>query len=123
VRELTQKLRNVEAQIDREKGPLNLFALFEREDLSSRWDLVVAASWAKHDEPTLRYIAEVLKEHLRPEEMVLLARMVILDAHEEPVKALTSTFDVQHGHEEASNLARFGLPVDHGFIITSRRAA
>jgi hypothetical protein len=99
------------------------FALLEREDLSDRWDLVVSASWAKWDEATLRYVAEAIKRHLAPDEMILLARIVILEAGRDPVRAITEAYDVEHGRVELVEPSRFGLPVKHGYIITSRRVA
>jgi len=119
--ELTGKLLETERDIAREKGPLNLFALLEREDLSDRWDLVVAASWAKMDEATLRYLADAIKRHLAPAEMTLLARIVVLDASENPVRAITEVYDVEHGRIELAEPSRFGLPANYGYIITSRR--
>lgn len=117
------KISQVEQDVAKEKGHLNLFALLEREDLFDRWDLVISAPWAKHDEPTLRYIVEVVKRHLDPSEMVRLARIVILDASEDPVRAINATYDVEHGRVELNDPERFGLPVKHGYIITSRPAA
>lgn len=119
---LAKKVRSVEADIAKEKGPLNLFALFEREDIN-RWDLVISAPWAGHNHETLKYIAGVIKRHLAPEEMTLLARMVILPADEDPVLSLNASFDVEHGQLELNNPSRFGLPVKYGYIITSRSAA
>jgi hypothetical protein len=120
---LTAKVRQVEQQIANEKGALNLFAFLEREDLSDRWDLVVSAPWAKQDEATLRYIADVIRRHLTPAEMTILARVVVLEAAEDPVKAITERYDVEHGQVEFHDPEQFGLPVKHGYIITSRRAA
>lgn len=121
--DLTEKIRAVERDIAAEKGPLNFFALLAREDLWDQWDVVVSASWARHDMETLRYLAEVLKRHLGPTGMVRLARMVVLDATEDPIRSLTETYDVEHGEVELNNPERFGLPVKHGYIITSRSAA
>lgn len=121
--QLAEKVRAVEEDIAREKGPLNLLALLEREDLSQRWDFVVSAPWAKHDEDTLGYLAGVIKRHLEPAEMTLLARIVILDAEEDPVRAITGIYSVEHGRVEMNDPAQFGLPATHGYIITSRRAA
>lgn len=120
---LADKLRDLERELAAEKGPLNLFALLEREDLSDRWDLVVSAPWAKQDESTLRYLADAIKRHLAPEEMTLLSRIVILHADENPVRAITETYDVEHGRVELFEPSRFGLPVKYGYIITSRRTA
>jgi hypothetical protein len=121
--DLTTKIRAVEQDVAAEKGSLNFFALLEREDLSDRWDVVVSASWAKHDMATLRYLADALKRHLTPSDMTRLARMVVLDAAEDPIRSLTETYDVEHGQVELDDPERFGLPVKHGYIITSRSAA
>lgn len=120
---LPVNVRQIEQDIAQEKGPVNLFALLEREDLSDRWDLVVSASWAKRDEATLRYLAAAIKRRLSPAEMTLLARVVILDATEDPVKAINESYQVEHGQVELSDPASFDLPAKHGYIITSRRAA
>lgn len=120
---LTDKVRQVERDIADEKGQFNLFALLEREDLTDRWDLVIAAPWARHDEITLRYVVEMLKRHLSASDMTLLARIVILEATEDPVRAINDNYNVEHGNLELNDPARFGLPVKHGYIITSRRAA
>jgi len=121
--EITEKLRRVEQEISTKKGPLNLFAFLEREDVSERWDVVVSAPWAKFDEATLRYVGEVLKRHLTPAEMTTLARIVILEPAEDPVRAINDAYDVEHGQVELIHPSRFGLPVKYGYIITSRRAA
>ena len=121
--QLTEKISQVESDIAQNKGQFNLFAVLEREDLTDRWDLVIAAPWAKHDEPTLRYIDDRLKRYLSASDMTLLARIVILEASEDPVRAINESYDVEHGQVELNDPARFGLPVKHGYIITSRRAA
>src|SRR5258706_3043946 len=121
--ELTEKVRCVEADIAREKGALNLFALFERAALYDRWDLVVSAPWARHDLHSLRYIADVIKRHLAPEDMVSLARIVVLPAYEDPVRSINERYDLEPGKVELNDPARFGLPVKGGYIITSRAAA
>lgn len=121
--ELTEKIRQVEADIAADKGSFTLFAFLEREDLSNRWDLVVAAPWAKDDNVTLDYVFAAMKRHLAPRDFVYIARIVVLDASDDPVRALTERFDVEHGSVELLYPQRFGLPVRFGYIITSRRAA
>jgi len=121
--DLIAKIGDVERDIAQEKGSFNLFAFFEREDIYDRWDVVVSAPWAKFDMLTLDYVADVLRRHLQPSEMVRLARIVVLDAAEDPVKALTEKYQVEHGEIELNHPQRFGLPVKYGYIITARRAA
>ncbi len=121
--QLADKIQQVERDIATNKGQFNLFALLEREDLTDRWDLVISAPWAKHDEPTLRHIVDAVKRHLDPSEMTFLARIVILEATEDPVRAINESYNVEHGQVELNDPVRFGLPMKHGYIITSRRAA
>jgi hypothetical protein len=121
--ELAAKLLDVEQEIANDKGALNLFALFRREDLTDRWDLVVSGPWVKHDDATLRYLADAVKRHLTPAEMTTLARIVVLPAAEHPVRTITESYQVEHGRVELSDAENFGLPVKHGYIITSRRVA
>lgn len=49
-REVAEKLVAVETRIAKEKGPLNLFALFQREDSPGYFDVIVAADWAIREE-------------------------------------------------------------------------
>ncbi|PYQ28115.1 MAG: hypothetical protein DMF56_16885 [Acidobacteria bacterium] len=121
--DLTKKVAEVEKDLALTNGSLNLFAVLQREDLAGRWDIVISASWAKEDKATLQMIANAIRQHLAPEDIVNLARIVVLPAGEDPVKAITENYEVEHGQIELLEPARFGLPVKHGVIITSRRAA
>jgi hypothetical protein len=121
--DLAEKVSLVEKDIAKERGSLNLFALFEREDLHDRWDLVISASWARMDDASLDYVVGIIKRHLAPRDMTRLARIVILPADEDPVRSINERYDVEHGEVELNNPARFGLPVRYGYIITSRAAA
>jgi hypothetical protein len=121
--DLAEKVSFVERDIAKERGSLNLFALFEREDLNDRWDLVISASWARMDDASLDYVVGIIKRHLAPRDMTRLARIVILPADEDPVRAINKRYDVEHGEVELNDPARFGLPVRYGYIITSRAAA
>ncbi|MEA2489900.1 MAG: hypothetical protein QOH21_1692 [Acidobacteriota bacterium] len=119
--QLAEKVKSVAQELAAEKGPLNLFALLEREGLANRWDLVISAPWAKKDDGTFQYVADTLKRHLAPSDMTLLARIVVLQADAESVLAITDNYNVEQGHVDLP--PRLGLPVTHGYIITSRRAA
>lgn len=43
--EFPTKLGRLEAKVSAQKGPFALFALFMREDVPDRWDLVISAPW------------------------------------------------------------------------------
>ena len=48
--ELVERFARLETQIAQEKGDFALFALFMREEVPDRWDLMVSASWAGGDD-------------------------------------------------------------------------
>jgi hypothetical protein len=121
--ELATNVAEVEQEVANQKGSFNLFALFERDDLENRWDLVFAAPWATDKGETLRYFVVELKERLTPEQMVALSRVVVLDPNDEAVRAINKAFQVEHGRVEVRESNLFGLPIKHGYIITSKRAA
>ncbi len=71
MKEIAEKLVQVEQKITQEKGSFNLFALFLREDAPDVWDLVVAAPWiSKNKEKSINYIAEIINKSLRPLEII-----------------------------------------------------
>lgn len=121
--EMTEKIALVERDLATSKGPLNLFAVLEREDVVGRWDVVVSASWAKQDKETLKDIADAIRRHLSPSDMTNLARIVVLLPGDEPVRSLNDKYDVEHARIELDEPERFGLPATHGYIVTSRSAA
>jgi hypothetical protein len=51
------------------------------------------------------------------------SRVVVLDPSDVTVRAFNSAFHVEHGRLEVRDTNIFGLPVKHGLIITSKRAA
>lgn len=120
---LAENIAEVARDLASANGSLNLFAVLEREDLVGRWDIVVSAPWAKEDKATLQTIAAAIRRHVPAQDIINLARIVILPANENPVRAINEQYTVEHGRVELAEPSRFGLPVKHGFIITSRRAA
>lgn len=43
VSELTERFAQLESELSKEKGEFVFFALFMREDVPDRWDLIVSA--------------------------------------------------------------------------------
>jgi hypothetical protein len=59
MKQVAEKLREIERALSKEKGALDLFALFLREDAPNVWDLVVAGEWIEKDRA--RAIREISK--------------------------------------------------------------
>jgi hypothetical protein len=121
---IVETLEELELSLSREHGAFTLFAVFERQDIPSRWDLVVAAPWVEQDnERALRLLADELKRRLPAPELGRVSRIVFLDPRDASVRAITSKHPVEHGRVEINEASHYGLPAEHGYVITARAAA
>jgi len=121
-----QELRDIfldlESRIANERGGFSLFALFMRDDVPNRWDLMVSAPWVSQEKSgVIEYFVNQIKSQLGSQQLTALARIVVIDPHDPAVQSLNRTFDVEHGKVEVLDSNFFGLPVKHAFIITSKR--
>lgn len=120
--ELSDRFRNLESRIASEKGSFALFALFMREEVPDRWDLIVAAPWIGDDRGSaVEYFVSQIKAQLGEQDLTHLARIVVVDPEEAGIQALNRAVQIEHGAVEVRDSTFFGLPVKHAFIITSRR--
>jgi hypothetical protein len=122
VTELTENFRRLELQIAAARGDFALFALFLREDVPDRWDLMVSAPWATADRKSaLDYLVNKIKSDLGPQELTHLSRIVFIDPDDAAVANLNRALQVEHGAVEVRDSNFFGLPIKHAYIITSKR--
>ena len=124
MRKIVDALKEIEFELSREKGPFTLFAVFEREDIPNRFDLVVAAPWIEQDnERALRLLAAEIKKRLSVDELLQVAKIVILDPTDTSVRAITAEHAVEHGRLKIDEASDYGFPVERGYVITARAAA
>ena len=120
--DVVEKFASLEAEIAEKRGDFSLFALFLREDVPDRWDLMVSAPWvAPNKQEAVDYLIAEIKSHLGPQDLINLSRIVLVDPDDVPVQALNKAFHVEHGRVEVRDSNFFGLPIRHAFIITSKR--
>lgn len=122
MKDLISKFVGIERQIAEEKGDFALFALFLREDVPDRWDLVVSAPWFGPDEKeTLDYLVRKIRPRLKESEVVMLSRIVLVPSTHPALRAIHKAVEIEHGSVEVSNSNFFGLSIKHAYIITSKR--
>ncbi|PKN39344.1 MAG: hypothetical protein CVU62_03885 [Deltaproteobacteria bacterium HGW-Deltaproteobacteria-2] len=122
MKELAEKLRECEITIAKEKGPLDLFALFLREDAPDKWDLLIAAEWIeKNKEESLKYITGIIQKALSKENLLMLSRIVLIDEKNPALKAIHNSMHIEHSIADIQNSNFFGLQIKHAYLITSRR--
>lgn len=119
---IAERLVKVEKKMAAEKGSFHLFALFLREDAVDRWDLVVASPWVdQNNAAALKYIAAKVQAVLKPNEMTMLSRIVIIEDSDPALSAITQAIVVEHGIAEVKDSEFFGLRIKHAYLITVRR--
>jgi len=119
--DLVNDFSRLESRISEKKGDFTLFALFLREDVADRWDLMVSAPWVGTDRKgALQYFVDEIRSFLGPENLTVLARIVIVDPNDEAVQNLNRAISVEHGRTEVRDSNFFGLPIKHAYIITSK---
>lgn len=119
--ELASNFTRLESRIAQERGDFTLFALFLREDVPDRWDLIVSAPWIGSDkQDALNYFVGQIKALLGPEDLTSLSRIVIVDPDDVAVQNLNRAISVEHGKAEVRDSNFFGLPIKHAYIITSK---
>jgi hypothetical protein len=112
----------LESQIAQEKGDFTLFALFMREDVPDRWDLIVSAPWVGDDkQAAVSYLVDQIKSRLGEQDLTQLARIVFLDPNSVAVQSLNRAIQIEHGNVEVKDSNFFGLAIKQAYIITSKR--
>ena len=122
ITELASNFTRLESRIAENKGDFALFALFLREDVPDRWDLIVSAPWVGADrQGALNYLVNEIKSFLGPQDLTALARIVVVDPNDAAFQNLNRAIRVEHGTAEVRDSNFFGLPIKHAYIITSKR--
>ena len=121
--ELLRKFARIQKAIEKEKGPLVLFALVRRQD-SGLWDVVLSASWFDKSEiKTLRYIVKTIKARLTRAENLQISHVDLLAPEEPFVKAVNGAFTMRDSLAHLDNCILSGVPIEHAYILASSRAA
>src|SRR5437868_4931443 len=94
--ELPARFKKLESDVSAAKGEFALFALFLREDLPDRWDLMISAPWASADQDgALDYLISRIKSDLGPTDLTQLSRIVFIDPNDIAVQNLNRALNVE----------------------------
>jgi len=122
MRNLIEKLKELEEEISKEKGEFSLFALFLREDSEDIWDLLVSSPWIEENKTeALKYLAKKIQNKLSSDEIIKISRIVIIEENNPALSAIHGAISVEHGLVEVKDSIFFGLPIKHAYLITSKK--
>jgi hypothetical protein len=122
--DLKERFTRLESHIAKERGDFALFALFLREEVPDRWDLIAAAPWVVGNrQKATEYFISKIKSVLGSQDLMHLSRIVLVDPDHADVADLNREIAVEHGAVEVKDTTFSGLAVKHALIITSKRPA
>ena len=70
---------------------------------------------------TLDYLAKKLRSRLTSDELLTLSRIVLIEESDPMLHGVQQAFQAHHTPIEVQDCNLFGLPIQHAYIITSRR--
>lgn len=116
---ILEKLKSIVLALEKEHGPILIFALFLREDPFEKWDIVISASWLKWDDVnSYETVSSKLQSALSGPELMQFARVVILGNDDPVVSYLQNLYSIKNGHFEELP----GEPFSEKFKFTIKRA-
>jgi hypothetical protein len=119
------KFSLIRDEIVAEKNDLTFFALFLREGIEDRWDLLVSASWLDRDKAAgRRYLTRKLTARLSDREIVELSRIVIIERTDPGLRKLLNEITVENGEiHECTNLQFAGQSLSRAIIFAANSEA
>ena len=91
----------LESDISAARSDFAFFALFLREEVPDRWDLMISAPWASEDkEGALDFFIAIIKADLGPAYLTQLSRIVFIDPKDISLQNLNRAIHVEHGAVE-----------------------
>jgi hypothetical protein len=119
------KFSQIRDEIIAEKGDLSFFALFLREGIEDRWDLLVSASWLDRDKAVgRRYLTRKLIAKLSDREIVELSRIVIIERADPGLRKLLNEITVENGEiRELKDLQFAGQSLSRAMIFAANSEA
>lgn len=126
MKSILDKLKEVVLKLEKEFGPMSVFALFLRVDPLEKWDIVVAAPWLNpNDFSSYNAITSKIQVALSTSELVQLARVVILSETDPVVTFLTNSETVTNGHfgEVSGDIftEKFGFTIKRAYLLRCQR--
>ena len=126
MKQILDKLKLVLTDLEKELGPVSVFALFLRTDPLEKWDIVVAASWLYPNElSSYELINSKIQNVLTPSDLLKLARIVILSNLDPVVSFLQDSVSVTNGSfgEVAGDIftEKFGFTIKQAYLLRCQR--
>jgi len=108
-----------------QRGSVYLFALFEREETSGKWDIVLSSEWSDQESAAaVRLISDALVPQLTPEELSALSRVFIAPSHDPEVENFVEIDQSEHVERFYASGLRFSfmdVPIRQAHVFRTRK--
>lgn len=122
MKDIVSKMIKIEEEISKERGSFELFALFLREEMLDKWDILVAAPWISKDKSyALNFLAKKISRTLTSDEAIKFSRIVVIDHNSKELNAFNNAISIEHGSVDIKDSVFFGLQIKHAYIVTSKK--
>ena len=126
MKEIIEKLKSEITALEKEKGPLLIFALFLREDPLEKWDIIISATWLNSKEmSSYKLISSRLQEVLSESELLQFSRIVLLDPEDPVVSFLLDLQTIKNGgYKELSGEVlsdKFKFTIKRAYLLRSQK--
>ena len=117
-----KKIIEVEEKMAIELGEFNLFALFEREDIKDKWDIIISINIpiSKKNE-IIKKIHLELKANLPESIMFKFSRFVFLEPSNPFVQNINMLVRNKHNDAEFRDCSVNNIKIMHAYIISSQK--
>ena len=94
---IIQRMHFVQQEMAHRYGEFVLFALFEREDWPSKWDVVVSATWMGESiRKSIDMVFDTFDQFLTSEDKITISQVIVLKPGEPFVQQVLSFMQAQH---------------------------
>jgi hypothetical protein len=113
-------IKEIAKEITEEYGRLNLFALYEREDLKDKWDVLISVSIPKEKKNELiNKVITKFRIKLQPSDLIKISRFVFLEPNYTLVQNINLFTQTENSDIEIRNSTINNVRIGHAIVISS----
>jgi hypothetical protein len=113
-------IKEIAKELTEEYGRLNLFALYEREDLKDKWDVLISVSIPKEKKNELiNKVITKFRTKLQPSDLVQISRFVFLEPNHTLVQNINFFTQTENSDIEIRNGTINNVRIGHAIVISS----
>jgi len=115
-------IKQIERELTLKYGRLNLFGLFEREDLKNKWDVIISVNIPLDTKNVfLNEVITKFRMKLKPSAIIQISRFIYLEPNHEFVLNINGATQIENSDVEISNSTFSNVHIRHAIVLSSFR--